>query len=1313
MTKKTTMKIDKKLSFKNDVFKLLFNRFGVFIWILFLSLNIQLNSQVLINEYFNTSNNQKEWIELIVTQENANLTNFILYDSEIFDSSPFRYNGGVIFRDIDFWKNIPKGTFIVIYLKDVDNSELDFDKVKGRIVVEATDASLFDPKCENCNLGSWVFDAFVIDNDAELFSISHNSNNIHVLGHTTKDKGHFINNMGILTKSTLNDNEAISVIPGDSQLNYFAGYDELNNYATNNTNQTKGGANRLSSGTPMNYKFTDEFRIPKWLNPGILSITEINNQFNLKWNKASNLPQPDNYYSFLVMITPGTLAVSDLPLNGTNYKVGDAIGKSKVLEILEGNQNGNLNISTSLNCGTDYTISVILGRFRDLSKNNFFFLSNGITYNTTTYLTNSIRRENVENFNLLTEGNETSFCVKADTTITLKTDIKDKSKYKFTWFKNGTMFIVGTQYGQNSELLINQSGNYFVQVTNSDGCVKNSNLINIQINKSPKIQIFNADKLITKDTLIEVCKGELIELKSKTDYGVVSWYKKNNNTYTLVESNWDFIVNISGDYVSIAAEGNCKDTSKIVSVNIMDYSFSRDKDLIAFYKLLNINRTIDVEITNNSDQELIFNESDFVITPPFKIINTVFPIILASKSKIKIFVLLDTDNFTDEDYSLIIKNKCNTSKTTIIKAFKINDQVIIEPREIKFPKKLKCQNIDNDTIINIFNNTEKDIEFNASVKLPFIIKTPLPAIRAKQDTLKLEVAFNPNVNGVYYDTLLITFDNDGIEEYYKIPLEGEIYEPTLIVKPDSIDLGIISYCVNKKDTTILLINNFSSDIRVETQFSNGILFKDLPIIVPFKDSIEVDITILTSNIGLLNINSSFESLPCVLDNKLNIKGIKSEINYSFDSEFMEFDTIFDCDNVDYLVQLNKLRITSDQALYAGIDSVFVPFGFTTNLKQGQELFNLNNFSVTFTPNGLNTYDDYMFIRYSPCGDIDSIRLKGEFRQVDYELPDTIFYNTALVATSQTQTLKIKNKSTSKISFTLSDIANSNFTIDNKQSNYSINNFEEEVGIDIIYQSLIESIDTTNITVYIDYPCSTEKQIVLIGNTVSEIIIDVDINFSIEKNIYHDANKELFLDINVFSNQYDLDTLDIKNADIEIEVNSFVLNLLSVSDSKQNPIIVDYQIDKNLIKLSYDKLKESTITLKFQPLIGKGIITPIKIGKFAFDFEENSTISFDSTEVELYGICELEERVFGLGENSTLKIKQDKFSEANISIITNNKEITTLEIFDSKGSVINKLCASVLPLGEHNYQIKDLQSGIYFVKFSNGLNSHQSRFIIVK
>lgn len=1311
MTKNVTKNIEKSISLNIDISKFLFNRFGVFIWILFLSLNIQLNSQVLINEYFNTSNNQKEWIELIVTQENANLTNFILYDSEIFDSSPLRYNGGVVFRDVDFWKNISKGTFIVIYLKDVDNIELGIDKVKGRIAVEATDASLFDPICENCNISSWIFDAFIIDNDAELFTITHNSNNIHTLGHTSKDKGHFVNNMGILTKSTLNNNEAISIIPGDSQLSYFAGYDEQNDFAKKNTFKTVGGSNRLGSGTPTNYIFIDEFRKPQWLNPGNLTITEVNNQYNLKWNKVSNLPQPDNYYSFLIMITPGAISQTDLPLNGTNYKIGDVIGNSKVLEVVQGNQNGNLNISTSLNCGTDYTVSVILGKFRDLSSNHFFFLSNGITYNTSEFIKNTIRRENVENFSILTDNNEVTFCVKADTTITLKTDISDKSIYKFTWYKNGTMFNIGTQYGKNSELKISESGNYFVQVSNSDGCFKNSNLLNIQINKSPKIQIFNEEELITKDTLIEVCKGDKIELKAKTDYGIVKWYKKVNNTYTLVENDWIFDVKTSGDYVSIAAEGDCRDTSKVVSVNILDYSFLMESE-IAFYKLLNIDRIIDLRIINTSENELIFYETDFELDAPLKFIN-IFPIKIQSKDTFFLKILLDTDNFTDEEYKLLTKYKCNIRKTTIIKAFRINDQVIIEPREIKFPKKLKCQNIDNDTIINIFNNTENDIEFNASVSLPFIIKTPLPATRAKQDTLKLEISFSPNVNGVYYDTLLITFDNDGLEEYYKIPLEGEIYEPTLVIKPDSIDLGIISYCVNQKDTTIKLVNNYPIDISINNQFTNGILFKNLPIKVPSLDSIEVDISILTPNIGLININSSFESLPCILDNKISIKGLKSQINYSFDSEFMEFDTIYNCDNVDYLVQFNKLRITSDQALFAGIDSIYVPFGFSTNLKQGQELFNLNNFSVTFTPIGLNTYDEYMYIKYSPCGDIDSIRLKGEFRQIDYELPDTIFYNTAYIGTSQTQTLKIKNKSTSKISFSLSDINNTNFTINDKKSNYSLTNFDEEVGIDIIYLSQFESMDTSYITVYIDSPCVSEKQIVLIGNTIPELNIDVDINFSIEKNIYHDANKELSLDINVFSNLYDLDTFEIKNAEIEIEVNSFILNLLSVSDSKQNPIIVDYQIENDLIKINYNKLKESIITLKFQPLIGKGIITPIKIGKFSFDFEENSTIKFDSTEVELYGVCELEERMFGLGENSTLKINQDKFSEANISIITNNKEITTLEIFDSKGAVINKLCATVLPLGEHNYQIKDLQSGIYFVKFSNGLNSHQSRFIIVK
>jgi hypothetical protein len=1307
------MNIEIKPSFKIELLELKLRRLGLLLVIFILSIPLNLYSQVLINEYYNTTSNQNEWIELIVTKENANLANFILFDSEISDSSPLQYNGGVEFKNVAFWNNMPKGTFIIIYLKDVDNSLLGIDKVKGRIAVEATDASLFEQKCENCNIGNWNLEAFIIDNDAELFTITHNSNNIHTLGHTSNNIGHFVNNMGILTKTTLNNNEAISVIPGDSQLSYFAGYDELKQNATNNTFKTVGGSNRLSSGTPLNHTFIDLLRAPQWLNPGPLNIIEVNNQFNLKWGKVSNTPQPDIYYSFLVIITPGNLEEGDLPKNGTNYKIGDAIGKSTVLEIVQGNKDGNVNISTSLKCGTDYTISVILGRFRDLSNNYLFYLSNGITYNTSNYIKNTIRRENVENYNILTDGNETVFCVKQDTTITIKTSITDIQKYKFTWFKGGTMFKIGTQYGQNAELEVNESGNYFVQVSNVDGCIKNSNLLSIQINKSPKVKIYRGEKLISQDTLIEVCKGELIDLKAKTDYGTISWYQLLNNKYSLVKNDWEFDVNGNGQFVAIASEGDCQDTSKIVTVNILDYSFTLDKNLIAFYKLLNIDRTIDVLITNNSDKELIFNEDDVNITPPFKLSNVVFPLIIPAKSSLKIYVLLDSDDFTSEDYFLELNNKCDTKKKTTIKAFRINDQVIIEPREVKFPKKLKCKNIDNDTIINIFNNTEGNISINASVNLPFVINNALPTITAKQDTLKLKLSFNPNINGIYYDTLLVTYISDGVEDYFKIPVQGEIYEPVLEIQPDSIDLGILSYCVNQKDTTIRLTNNFSTDITIETQFNNGMLFKNLPITISKNDYLDVDVSILTPNNGVFNFNSSFESLPCTIDNKINIKGKKSQISYTFDKDIMKYDTIYDCNNIDYLVQTNRLSITSDEALFAGIDSIYVPFGFTTDLKLGQELFNITNFSVTFTPNNQTSYDDYIFIKYAPCGDIDSIRLSGEYRIIEYEIPDTIFYDINLVGTSQTQSVIIKNKSTSKISFTIDDISNSNFTILDKLNKYNLLTYDDELKIDIVYLSNIESQDTSILNVKFDYPCNSEKQIVLISGSKVEIINDVDINFSLEKNIYHDANKELSLDLKVYSNQYDLDTFDIKNVEIEIEVNTFILNLLSITDSKQNPLSVDYQIANNLIKLNFDKLNESIINLKFQPLLGKGIIAPIKIGKFTFDFDENTTINLDSTEVELYGICEIEERMFSLGENTNLIIGQNNFKDATISIITNNKENTLLEIFDYKGSLVNKLCDDILPIGEYTYQINDLETGIYFVRFSNGLNSHQNRFIIVK
>lgn len=1287
---------------------------GLLVSILLIVYVTNSSSQVLINEYFNTNNNQQEWIELIVTEENANLTNLILLDSYILDSSPLEFSGGVQFKDVDFWRNIPKGTFIVIYLKDVDNNLLTNDKVKGRLVVEATEDTLFDLVCDNCDLGNWESEAFIIDNNAELFSIANNSTNVHSLGHTSDGVGHFVNNMGILTKLTLSNNEAVSVIPGDAVFSYFGGYDEFNDFAVKNNLVSRGGANRRTSGVPINYLFIDELRKPEWINPGALNITKVGSGYNVKWNKILNLPQADNYYTFILLLTNGTPQNADLPQNGRNYNVDDVIGNSKVISVIQGNQNGNVDISSGLNCGTDYTVSLILGRFRDLDNNFNQFLSNGISYNKVSYPKGSIKRESVPNFQIYTEGNKTSFCVQRDTSITLSTNLLDVNLYRFTWYKNGIPIISGADFGENSEFQVTESGMYFTQIINGDGCFRNSNAIQIEINNRPTVGIKTNDRYILDDTLIVRCFGDTVELKAETDYGEVSWYKKNNNIYNLVENGFRLAAVESGDYVSIANDGDCADTSRVVSIEILNYLFSTDYLETAFFKYLNSARIIDLEIENNSDRVLIFEEDDFDIEAPFKLLNINFPITLEENEKIKIQIILDSDDFENRDYILNIKNGCNIERNIKIKPIRVSSEVVINPSQIIFPPKIRCSSVSVDSIVSILNNSDFDLEIEASSKIPFEIITNVPFELFKQERKVFIISFNSNFNGIYYDTLKIVYkssDNSLVDSVF-IPLQGEVYEPILEVKPDSIFVGDLSDCEFYKDTVIKLINYFPSNITIDEQFDNpNVRFETLPIVIPKNDSIEVAVRIAVNNNGNFAYNTSFKSIPCTILNNLHIFGSKTEIAYNLDDKDLDFDTLFSCSSPKFRERNTRLRITSDVELYSRVDSLYVPNGFETDLEIGQELFNINDISVTFTPNIYQTYSDYLIIKYFPCGDIDSILLKGEYKDVNVSIPDTIYFNTVTVGNADFQNLKLVSKSLFAFELLIGELSSDKFSFSDYRDEVSFINFDDEIDFDLEYYSDDDGIFVDSIKVTMNYPCLIEKYVYLVGSSLP--INDVDLFLELPGSREFDANEEFEIIFSISSKLNDLDDFEITNAQIDIEINAFVLHFISASNLNPRPLNFDYDIPNNKLRVNFDKLYETDLVFRFKPLLGNDTKTLIKISDFKYESSNNLVVTTDSSLVTLIGICDFEERFVSIGNQSNLRVFQDNLQAAEIRFNVTNGEKVNVEIFDSRGSLVKQLLNKYVDVGEYQFKVDELPNGTYFINFKNGLDFETKSFVIVK
>lgn len=1312
--KKTKKMVKKRENTKfSDLFKRL--NFIVFLILLFFNFKINLFSQILINEYYNTENNLDEWVELVVTEDNVDISGFTLCDAIIADNAPSGFNGGIKFKDAPLWKNLPKGTIITIYLNDVINNLLSLNLVEGRLVLEASDIWYFDKYCETCDIANWDNEALNIDNSAELFTIKNGNTIIHSIGHSSNGIGFFNNSWGTLLSSILSGNLCLSVIPGDGVNKYFGGYDQNGDFLFVNNFATLGSANRKTTGTPINFSFIDGLRKPEWTESNNLTITEINNEFNVTWEKVTGTTEPDDYYTILFLLTSGNVTQNDLPKNGTNYKVGDIIGNSKVINVFNTNSTYSFKINTSLNCGADYTVSAVVGRFRDLLQNNNQYSSNGICYNTSKFLSGKIKKEAVENFSIKTPNNERVFCVQQDTSISISTDFTNPEKYKYTWYKDGLIFLASGDYGENKSINVNSTGNYFVQASNEEGCFKNSNLINLQINLRPKISVKFNGKLITSDTIITGCIYDFIKLTGENDNGIIEWFEFENGIYKKISSKIDFVLTKYGKFIAIASNGECSDTSFIIEVKKEIIPFEIDKTLILVDKYSGVQWKQSLRITNTSNRNLTIDRTDFNIEFPFTIEKLyLFPQTFKPGESYDITILLNSDNIENKDYFLRIQSPCVNEKVITLRVTEKGLGLEYEPKEIDFGTINTCDTIKLDTTIKIsYSNNDNEIDYfsiNPVIKPPFKIDNPLPLNLYKFTSDSIKISLNAKLSTDIVDTLVVYYTRKGYTYSFRIPIKVRIKNQAISVYPEKFDVGKIEECKDFIDTTLKITNTGLVDMTIDNQFNESVQFAIIPFTIPAKDSIIVPIRISTQTIGAFNFKPYFTYTDCDLQKEISITGFKTHIDYIFDDGKLDFDTIFKCNSELSKIISNKLKINSNNTLYTHIDSISTSKYFKIDLEKGTELFSSNNFKVTFTPDTLGFYNEKIYFIFHPCGKRDSIELSGYYSDISFDVPDTIYFPVTKENVLSTASVTLTNNSLSDYNMHITPLSNSKFSINNS-NDILIKSSEKEHIFDLSYVSNEVSHDTTILTISTNYPCLITKDIVLIAEAKPKDMIDI--NLILPNSFSHNANDILELEMQISAENYDLDTIEIKNFKIEIELNTFVLDLISVSGYDPNKLRVDFDVENNKMYIELLELNECVIDYRMRPLVGNDAFTKFNIVNVSYLSNAVINIIKDSLNIKLTGICDFEEMKFQFGSSDILKINQNSSSSVEIAYEIVNKENFSLVIYDLLGNKVYEKFEDELNLGNFKFNINSLNTGAYFIYYRNGLVNKKDKFFIFK
>jgi len=362
---------------------------------------------VVVSEYFNASYPSDEWIELLVINDNLDLRGFSMRDNNGSQTNWTNTNPitPITFNNIGFWNNLRAGTIIIIWLRNVNSTNvvhpIDLDKTDGFVMLNAMDINYFSTLIGNPSYtfasvwGSAPFTSTTsygptIANSGELVQIRNSSStHIHALGHISgaggSDFTNILSTIKLNHSQTIIGSESVRVDPGANLAGYGGG---------SGTTLTSKGATGITFGLPnstSNLAYWRSIRQPLFPSNTLNAVTSnaAFTQFYLSWNACTD-PYPADSTTGYLILRNITNSFSD-PQDGTNYTAGQSIGSATVVASIVGSNRITFTDNTNLACGQTFFYKVYAYRFNADNQSNSS-TARGRAYNETGTNVQSISR---------------------------------------------------------------------------------------------------------------------------------------------------------------------------------------------------------------------------------------------------------------------------------------------------------------------------------------------------------------------------------------------------------------------------------------------------------------------------------------------------------------------------------------------------------------------------------------------------------------------------------------------------------------------------------------------------------------------------------------------------------------------------------------------------------------------------------------------------------------------------------------------------------------------------------------------------------
>jgi hypothetical protein len=1295
-------------------------RAAIYIILLIASIIQLVGQEAVISEYYNDSDFKNEWTEILITKDNISLTGYELRDNTEKYNDGNSWQKGVKFNTNNLWKKLRIGTVIVINHRG--SGAKDIDPSDGYIEVDGENPLYFDRPGWN-GIASLSLQQF--GDVVQL--INSGGTNVHALAHVKySSQGDFYKISGKKIAYIGDCSLGYSISVGhakkidDYNLNVsnLSGYDTGKSITHHSPGGTKGKANKSSKGSPVNYQFWQSLREPSY-NSAALKAQKIDSTVKLEWKKV-NLPSGTNDYGGYIIIRTSDLQAFCKPQDGRVYSVGQKIcNSSEVIAFLQGTDITEF-IDKNPICGATSKYSIFAFNFYDGKASSWSIEDGrGIAYSD---VINDSNTELIPFDNpidvVIDSRLGTKFC-SIDTTV-LFTNLteNDKSKYSYAWYfqnegENEAIHIDFKEPGISDSVTIYRPGYYRLEIKGKDGCITESNTIYIEIIDQPEAYISDENgKEITKDTTVYYCDNIDYKLRANTKVKdskeEILLYKDGveiNNTNSVYD------ISSEGKYYYIFVNGDCRDTSYTVSFEKSSSEINSNLSKLEYKLPLSISSKLDsVVLSNMTNKELIYLETDLKVNPPFVILNP-FPIKLNANSSETLFI--EFSPVTEGKYydSLKIKNNCN-DLTIALNGEKTKSNVLItsDKDTIDFGVLISCTFV-VDTTLTIRNEGDEWVilnnvnNFGSFAIYPF---TPNDTLFANEKREYHITTTDLNIGQRFNASYIDWISESGVKGNIDLILKAYVTIPSSGIVEDTLDFGILSGCDDFIIDSVHAYNDGKIEVEIkDDDFTSGIEIVNRPVFIPPGDTVVVILKYSKSSPKVISSRNQFKLIPGCAGSVPSFYVIAERQDGGYNLEVKDtvnFGQFYTCDEIDKTIEVD-INI-SDKEIKESISLINIEKqdgNFKISLLP-QIIDENTKIPITFDMKSPRKYNSTVKFTFQPCNIQREVVLLAEVLEQKLDYTETVQFAPYSQGNSASEVISITNVNEHEL--IIKNINLPNYIKVVSPLNYPIKLAKDSIWVlDIEFKSLIIGDYSDSLTIVTSSPCSYSYVSYLKGTVFDSTIPPGNFIAELEKdNISTPPKNVINIPVSINEDIYEFDSVDVESITLDI-IYPFNALVLGEVKSLQNDLKVTKTDFKGSLSLILSKLDNSVFKFDSNQLLDlEFYVLDVIPNNYKIELLNGVVQSFPKMTIttEDSTIVEITENCVNNTDFAFVKLLNLEYTLENNNLSINFEQPTDdnyrIELLDNTGQTIVSILDGKQGRGAYSKSINvsNLSTGIYYI-----------------